>query len=215
MHQEFDAFVFDMDGTLLDSAADLVDTTNATMEHFGFPTHTTEAVLGMVGNGLRSLILQALPQGLDEEATDKAVSYWKAVYDEHGDEKTHAYTGVIDMLRELKARGKKLAVLSNKYDRGVQQLSKAYFGELMDFSLGEGPVPRKPDPAGLLLVAKTLGVPIDRVAYSGDSDTDIQVAHNAGAFAIGVSWGYQPRERVMAAKPDAMVDEPAQLLDFA
>ena len=106
-------------------------------------------------------------------------------------------------------------MLSNKFDGGVKDVMNRFMPGFMDFELGEGPVPRKPDPEGLLLVAHTLGVEPRRIAYVGDSaDTDMQVAHNAGAFAIGVSWGYQPVERLRATA-DALIDAPAQLLDFA
>jgi len=122
-HEPLEAFVFDMDGTLLDSLPDLVDVTNETLTHFGYPTHTTEEILAMIGNGLRSLILQALPQNLNDNATETALAWWKARYDEVGNQKTTVYDGMLDTLAELKARGMKLAVLSNKYDGGVQILS--------------------------------------------------------------------------------------------
>ena len=204
-----------MDGTLLDSLPDLVDVTNETLTHFGYPTHTTEEILAMIGNGLRSLILQALPQDLDDNATEAALAWWKARYDEVGNQKTTVYDGMLDTLAELKARGMKLAVLSNKYDGGVQILTKHYFADLMDFALGDGPVPRKPDPKGLTLVAKTLDVPIERVAYVGDSDVDMQVANNAGAFPIGAKWGYQTLDHLTNNNPGALIDAPAELLKFA
>ena len=119
-HEPLKAFVFDMDGTLLDSLPDLVDVTNETLTHFGYPTHTTEEILAMIGNGLRSLILQALPQDLSDDATEAALAWWKTRYDEVGNRKTTVYDGMLDTLAELKARGMKLAVLSNKYDGGVQ-----------------------------------------------------------------------------------------------
>ena len=162
----FDAFVFDLDGTLLDTLPDLVAVTNETMTRFGYPTHDTAAVLAMVGNGLRSLIVQALPDGLSDDA-------------------------------------------------GVKHIMARFLPNMMDFELGEGPVPRKPDPAGLLLVAETLGVDPARIAFVGDTaETDMQAAHNAGAYGIGVSWGYQPA-RILAAKADVLIDHPSQLLDFA
>lgn len=213
--ETIDAFVFDMDGTLLDSLPDLVDATNATLEHFGYPTHTTDQILEMIGNGLRSLILQALPQNLSNEATEEALAWWKAYYDEHGNTKTSVYAGMDSTLAQLKARGKKLAVLSNKYDAGVKMLTRLYFADTMDFALGDGPVPRKPDPKGLLLVAKTLDVPISHVAYVGDSDVDMQVANNAGAFPIGATWGYQTLDHLTSNNPGALIDKPADLLKFA
>jgi phosphoglycolate phosphatase len=215
MNPQIDAFVFDMDGTLLDTLPDLVDVTNDTMEHFGYPTHTSDEILRMVGNGLRSLITQAMPQGLEKEAADACIAYWKALYDERGDVKTQVYAGMMDVLHTLKAQGKKLAVLSNKYDAGTKLMTNHYFADVMDMAMGEGPVPRKPDPTGLLRVAAELAVPIERVAYVGDSHTDVEAAQRAGAFAVAVTWGYQPRERLEAARPDAWAESPADLLSLA
>lgn len=215
MKPQIDAFVFDMDGTILDTLPDLVDVTNLAMERFGYPSHPAEDILKMVGNGLRSLITQAMPQGLDADAADECIAYWKALYDELGDARTRAYPGVVDVLDELKARGKKLAVLSNKYDEGTKLMARRYFAGQMDLALGEGPVPRKPDPTGLLFVADELGVLPGNVAYVGDSDTDIEAARRAGAFAVGVLWGYQTRDRLENAKPDLLISDPAELLSFA
>ena len=211
----FDAFVFDLDGTLLDTLPDLVSVTNETLRRFGHPEHTRDEILAMVGNGLRSLISQAVPAGLSADELERELAYWKAAYDSCGHAHTALYPGMMEALEELKARGKKLAVLSNKFDGGVKDIMNHFMPGFMDFELGEGPVPRKPDPAGLLLVAKTLGVDPGRIAYVGDSaDTDMLVAHNAGSFAIGVTWGYQPVERLKETA-DALIVSPAQLLDFA
>lgn len=213
--ETFDAFVFDLDGTLLDTLPDLVSVTNETLRHFGHPEHTRDEILAMVGNGLRSLISQAVPAGLSADELERELAYWKAAYDSCGHAHTALYPGMMEALEELKARGKKLAVLSNKFDGGVKDVMNHFMPGFMDFELGEGPVPRKPDPAGLLLVAKTLGVDPGRIAYVGDSaDTDMLAAHNAGSFAIGVTWGYQPTERLRETA-DALIDSPAQLLDFA
>lgn len=211
----FDAFVFDLDGTLLDTMPDLVDTTNETMEHFGYPTHTDDAILAMVGNGLRSLIVQALPADLPADEVDRAVAWWKAAYDRRGHKKTRVYPGMMETLEELKARGKKVAVFSNKFDGGVKDVMAHFMPGLMDYELGEGPVPRKPDPAGLLLIADAFGIEPARIAYIGDTaDTDMQVARNAGSFAIGVRWGYTPLD-TLEAKADVMIDRPEDLLAFA
>ncbi|MDO4442500.1 MAG: HAD family hydrolase [Slackia sp.] len=213
--QTFDAFVFDLDGTLLDTLPDLVSVTNETLRRFGHPEHMRDEILAMVGNGLRSLISQAVPAGLPDEAVEEELTYWKAAYDACGHAKTAFYPGMRETLEELKTRGKKLAVFSNKFDGGVKDVMAHFMPGFMDFELGEGPVPRKPDPEGLLLVARMLEIEPSRIAYVGDSaDTDMQVAHNAGCFAIGVSWGYQPVDRLRETA-DALIDRPAQLLDFA
>lgn len=210
-----DAFVFDMDGTLIDSMPDLITVTNATMEHFGYPTHTPDEILHMVGNGLRSLIAQALPQNLEEAQLEEGIAYWKGLYDVRGNQQTTVYDGMLDTLAQLKAQGKKLAVVSNKYDRGVKLMTREYFDDLMDFAIGDGPVPRKPDPQGLLRVSDELGIAPEHIAYIGDSDVDMQVANNAGAYPIGCTWGYMPTEALLANSPGALIDAPAELLELA
>lgn len=213
--REFDAFVFDLDGTLLDTLPDLITVTNSVLTHFGHPTYGPEEIKRMVGYGYRSLISQAIPQDLDEETANEIIEHWKAEYDIHGADHTYIYEGIMDALNELKARGKKIGVLSNKYDAGVKELAKQYFGNLVDLALGDGPVPRKPDPTGLKLMAELLGTTPDRVAYAGDTNTDIQVAHRAGAFALGCTWGYHTREQLEAEEPHALISHPSELVNFA
>lgn len=215
MDRRFDAFVFDLDGTLLDTLPDLMDVTNETLAHFGYPLHTEAEILHMVGNGLRSLISQAVPDGLDEGRVSEAVAHWKAVYDERGSVKTAPYEGMLETLFDLRKRGYKTAVLSNKYNGGVQEVVRNYLDGLMDYALGEGPVPRKPDPTGLLQVAKVLEVEPLRIAYIGDSSVDMQAARNAGAFALGATWGYQSTETLVANGADALIAHPKDLLDYA
>lgn len=213
--REFDAFVFDLDGTLLDTLPDLITVTNDVLAHFGHPTHKPKEIKRMVGFGYRSLISQAIPQDLDEETANGIIEYWKAEYDIHGADHTYIYEGIMDALKKLKARGKKIGVLSNKYDAGVKELAKQYFGDLVDLALGDGPVPRKPDPTGLKLMAELLETTPERVAYVGDTNTDIQVAHRAGTFALGCTWGYHTREQLEAEEPHALIDHPSELLNFA
>lgn len=211
----FDAFVFDLDGTLLDTLPDLVAVTNDTLQEFGYPCRTRDEILAMVGNGLKSLIEQAVPAHTPDERVAEALAFWKAAYDGCGHRRTRIYEGMMDVLVELRARGKKLAVFSSKFDGGVKDVMNRFMPGFMDFELGEGPVPRKPDPAGLLLIADRLGVETSKIAFVGDTaGTDMQVAHNAGAFAIGVTWGYQPASTLRDAA-DAVIDRPCQLLDFA
>lgn len=214
-NKTFDAFVFDLDGTLLDTLPDLVMVTNEVLARFGLPTHSRDEILAMVGNGLRSLISQAVPQDLPQDEVERILACWKEAYDAHGHAHTTLYDGMMEALVELKRRGKKLAVFSNKFDGGVKAVMSHFMPGFMDFELGEGPVPRKPDPEGLFLIADKLEVAPQRIAFVGDSaDTDMQVAHNAGSFALGVSWGYQPVERLRKTA-DAIIDHPSQLLDFA
>ncbi len=212
----FDTFIFDLDGTLLDTMPDLIVVTNKTLEHFGYPTHSPEEILSFVGNGAARLIDRAVPEGTSPERCAEALTYWKRIYPEIGLELTKPYEGMTKALSELKARGCKLAVLSNKYEGGVKDVIPLHFPGVFDILHGECEnIPRKPDPTGLLRTIDELGSAPERVAYVGDSAGDIVVAHNAGTFAIGVDWGYNPASALQEAGADAMLSHPRELLQFA
>lgn len=215
-HPVFDTFIFDLDGTLLDTMPDLVVVTNKTLEHFGHPTHTDEEILGFVGDGAQRLIYRAMPEGTSEEECAEALGYWKSLYPEIGLDLTKPYAHMPETLQELKARGCKLVVLSNKYEGGVKDVIPKYLPGLFDVLHGECEgIPRKPDPTGLLrCIDEVMSTP-ERTVYIGDSAGDMRVAHNAGTFALGVSWGYNPASSLEAAGADAIIDDPAELLGFA
>lgn len=215
MERRFDAFVFDLDGTLLDTLPDLVNVTNETLAHFNYPQHSEDEILHMVGNGLKSLISQAVPHDLTDGRMSETLAYWKAAYDERGSIKTAPYEGIRETLAALRKRGYKTAVLSNKYNQGVQEVIAHYLDGLFDYALGEGPVPRKPDPTGLLHVAQVLESKPERIVYIGDSTVDIQVARNAGTFALGAAWGYQPVEALIEQGADAIAYAPCDILKYA
>lgn len=209
----FDAFVFDLDGTILDTLPDLVVVTNAALRECGYPEHTTEEIKSYVGNGVRALMFQAVPQDAPAEAADAAMACWKRLHPVLEGKLTTPYPGIPETLARLRERGAKTAVLSNKFDEGVQQVIGEFLPGLFDEMHGESErLPRKPDPTGLLITLDELGVTPERAAYIGDSPGDIAVARNAGTFAIAVSWGYHTREEMVAANPDLVVDAAEELL---
>lgn len=213
--RRFDAFVFDLDGTLLDTLPDLVTTTNMTLEHFGYPTRTREEVLSFVGYGVKVLLTKALPSGSSDAAIEAALAWWEQLYPEYGHAQSKPYERIPEIIAELRRRGKKTAILSNKFDGGVKDVTARFFPGLFDIALGEGPVPRKPDPTGLLRVIDELGCTPESTIYFGDSGSDMKVAHAAGAFAAGVTWGYQPREALVAEHAQALIDSTGDILSFA
>lgn len=209
---EFDAYIFDLDGTLLDTLPDLVRLTNMVLGEFGWPLRTSEQILSYVGNGGRNLLTRAAPDDADEAGIDEAFRRWRELYPEHGHAFTKPYDGITETLELLKADGAKLGVLSNKFDGAVKQVIEEQFPGLFDLARGEcDEIPRKPDPRGLLRMIEQLGVSADRVAYVGDSPSDIVVAKRAGVFSVGVSWGYRTEEAIREERPSAFVYEPAQL----
>lgn len=210
----FDTFVFDLDGTLLDTLPDLVELTNATLRACGYPEHTHDEVLSYVGSGVKALIRMAVPAGTPERKIDQASERWKELYPVYGHNLTKPYPGVEQLLGQLKQRGMKLAVLSNKFDGAVQEVVGSFLPGFFDAAHGESPdFPRKPDPTGLNRLLAELGTAPERCVFVGDSSNDVRVANAAGAYAVGVTWGYGSRETLVADGADLLVDRASELLE--
>ncbi|MEC4175029.1 HAD-IA family hydrolase [Adlercreutzia sp. R21] len=216
LQSSFDTFVFDLDGTLLDTLDDLVVLTNDVLEEAGLPPRTRQQINSYVGNGALALIRQAVPERTPDEVTDRVHRRWMEAYDTYPNDLTHPYEGVRAMLAALREHGCKLGILSNKFDGGVQFIVKKCLDGTVDAVHGEGgPLnfPRKPDPAGLLATIEELGSTPERTVYVGDSPGDIHVARNAGCYAVGVSWGYHDPADFAAEgwEPDMLATDPAQI----
>ena len=212
----YDAFIFDIDGTLLDTLPDLTAVTNTVLASYGFPQHPAHEILHFVGRGGRRLIEKAVPAGTSPDVVDEAFKRWQGVHEEIGIRLTKEYVGITEALTALKDQGIKLAALSNKFDGGVQEVVRHFFPGLVEGQHGEcDRIPRKPDPTGLLLTMEELGVTPEHTVYVGDSKGDMVVAHAAGTYALGVSWGYQSKEELQAGKADRIIDVPADLLEVA
>ncbi len=209
----FQAVVFDLDGTLLDTLPDLVLLTNSTLEEFGFPPRTADEIHSFVGNGVRPLVMQAVPEDTSDETIEAILGRWKSLYSVLGNKLTRPYPGVVELATELRARQVATGVLSNKFEQGVVDCVGEYLPGLFEVVHGERDgIPRKPDPEGLRLVLAELGCDAAKSAYVGDSPTDIACAHRAGCFAIGVSWGYHDASELREAGADAVVEHPLDIL---
>ena len=216
----FDTFIFDLDGTLLDTLDDLMVLTNDVLAEFDMPTHTREEINSYVGNGAAALIYQAVPADTPPAVADACLARWKEAYDAYPNDLTKPYPGVVALLAALRERGCKLGILSNKFDRGVTFIVDKCLPGAVDTAHGEGGVrnfPRKPAPEGLLATIGELGSPPARTVYVGDSPGDIHVARNAGCYAVGVAWGYHDPADFAAEgwAPDRLVSEPAQIAALA
>lgn len=210
-----DTFVFDLDGTLLDTLPDLVELTNATLRECGFPQHTKEEIQSYVGSGVKALIRLAVPASAGEDAVERAADLWKELYPQYGYRLTQPYPGIEDALRELKESGVKLAVLSNKYDGATREVIARFFPGVFDSVHGESPdFPRKPDPTGLRKVLSELGSCASRCAFVGDSSNDMGVARAVDALAVGVSWGYNPVSTLFETGADLVIHDPCELVDL-
>jgi phosphoglycolate phosphatase len=212
----FDTFIFDLDGTLLDTLPDLVELTNAALNEQGFPSRTTDEIHSFVGNGARALMYQAVPADATTEQAEAAMRRWMELYPVIGNKLTKPYPHIEEALAELAARGINLGVLSNKFDQGVHDVIDAYLPGMFHVKHGEcADIPRKPDPTGLLRSIAELGSTPDRTAYVGDSPGDVAVSRNAGTFAIGVAWGYHHADDLRAAGADVVLEDARELLRFA
>lgn len=212
----FKGFIFDMDGTLLHTLPDLAALTNIVLEREGYSTRTEDEVRTFVGNGVLSLILQAVPQEISEEKAQHAFKMFCDLYDEYGIKLTKPFDDMEETLRTLKAQGIKLGIMSNKFEAGVREVEQRYFPGLFDVSHGEAAdIPRKPDPTGLLVCAKEMGLTPDECVYFGDSHGDMLAGNNAGMYTVGVMWGYQPVEKIKQGNPAELIDSPKDILKFA
>lgn len=210
---KYKTVIFDLDGTLLYTLADLADSTNMTMEHFGYPHRTYDDVRQFVGNGVTELIRRAVPETLSEERFEEIVAYQREVYSQHHLDKTVPYDGVMDLLKSLKARGVTTAVVSNKAQGSVTSLSEHFFGDLISVSVGEAPgIRKKPAPDTVNMAMEQLGAGHYDSVYIGDSEVDVATARNAGIDCIAVDWGFRSREELKEAGAGIICSTPEEVL---
>ena len=210
---KYETVIFDLDGTLLDTLEDLKDAANHELRQGGDPERTLEEVRTFVGNGLRMLMVRALPQGRSEEEIDRRTASMKAYYAENACHKTRPYPGILTLLERLKAEGVTVAVVSNKMDGAVKTLCATYLPGLVDLGRGEVEgVPRKPAPDMVELALRQLGKEKAGAVYVGDSEVDIATARNAGIPCLSVTWGFRPRAVLEEAGAAVLADTPEQLL---
>ena len=209
--------IFDLDGTLLDTIADLAESANHALKQLGYPTRDVETIRTFVGNGVNKLLFRALP---DEEKTEENMmrmrTHFVPYYDAHNADLSAPYPGIVALLEELQAKGLRMAVASNKYQKATAKLVKHYF-PMIDFVevLGqrEG-INVKPDPTIVFDILQKAGVSKEETLYVGDSGVDMQTAINAGVDAIGVTWGFRPRTELEDFHPMGLIDQAEELLGF-
>ena len=209
-----------MDGTLLDTLADLAHACNTMLAAHGYPPHPTERYRTFVGNGFGKLVERVLPADvLATLAPDDFLLLMreaKAVYSGCQTRCTAPYAGIVDALDQLSAMGLRLAILSNKPDRDTQALARHYFKDRFDAVRGQMPnVPLKPDPTSLLDMLRGLGLAPEETLYVGDTATDMTTARNAGVFAIGVTWGFRPERELVESGADAIARHPDDIVQTA
>lgn len=207
--------IFDLDGTLLDTLDDLCNSVNYSLRTNNFPERSLAEVRTFVGNGIRLLIERSVPEGTSKELIDKTFECFKTYYAVHCNDKTKTYPGVMDMLKELKKNGYKIAVLSNKAQYAVTKLCDIYFNNLLDDAVGAREnVAKKPSPDALYICAENNNINLNNVIYVGDSDVDVATANNAGVRGIAVTWGFRNRELLIKCGAENLADNTDELLQI-
>ncbi len=207
--------IFDFDGTLLYTVRDLADAVNYAIAKRGYPGHSVEAIQGMVGNGVGLLVARALPQGYDTPDYEAIMEDFRGFYAEHCMDNTGPYEGIDAMLRELKVRGVKTAIATNKYQAAAEELRVRFFNDTVPLIVGdlEGRA-RKPAPDSVYAAMEALGSEAKDCIYVGDTEVDMQTAQNAGIDFCAVAWGYRTMDELKALNIDLIAKTPAELLDI-
>lgn len=217
-YKPFQAVLFDLDGTLLNTLDDLGGAANRVLASKGFPTHPLSDYRYFVGEGAAKLIFRALPpeKRKDDQCVQDCIKAFYEDYDRNWNVSTHPYEGVPAMLDGLSQRRMKMAVLSNKPDSFTQKCAREFLSKWrfeVVFGAREN-IPRKPDPYGAHEIAALLDIAPSRFIYVGDTAIDMLTANAAGMFAVGVEWGFRPVDELQAAGAKKIIAHPAEILDL-
>lgn len=213
----FEAVLFDLDGTLIDTADDIGDAVNRVLSKRNFPTHSNFTYRKFVGDGSRTLIERALPEKYrNDETIDDCLIEYIEDYSRHYNVKSKLYFGIPHLLDTLKAKGLKLAILSNKPHTIAENCVKTFLSTWdFDIVLGQrDSVPRKPNPQGAFEIAKILSIPPSHFLYLGDTAIDMKTAVAAGMYPVGVLWGFRHKKEMLENGACAVIEEPMEVLDI-
>ena len=211
----YQTYVFDLDGTLLDTLGDLAASTNYALRTHGMPEHSLDDVRRFVGNGVRVLMERAVPQGAENPQFEAAFQTFREHYMQHSLDTTKPYDGILETLEALKVEGCRLAVVSNKMMAATQELCRHFFRDTIEVAIGEHEaqgIRKKPAPDTVNEAFRQLGVGKERAVYVGDSDVDILTARNSGLPCISVLWGFRDRDFLIQHGAETFISAPSELL---
>lgn len=208
--------IFDLDGTLLNTIADLGDACNYALRTMGYSEHALATYNYMVGNGVRKLIERAEPDA-DPDTIERLLELFREYYDEHATDHTAPYPGIPELLAELNANGVAMAVATNKYQAAVDRIISHFFPDIPFVAmLGQTEDrPVKPDPSIVFAILNKYPTPKADVLFVGDSAVDIETARRACVESVGVTWGFRPVSELRGAYADHIVSDPAEILRLA
>jgi len=213
----FRAVIFDLDGTLLDTLAEIAESMNAALVRLGFPPHDLVAYRLLTGDGVTALVTNSLPPEARDGATvRRAGEILREEYASRWAQQTRLYDGIAEMLDGLTRRRLSLNILSNKMDEFAQRAANQFLSRwTFDHVLGDGPrFRRKPDPSGARHIASALNLPPAEVAYLGDTSTDMATAVAAGMFPVGALWGFRDADELWSWGARAVIVHPLEFLAF-
>lgn len=209
----YDTYIFDLDGTLLNTLNDLAASCNYALRSYGFPEHSVDDVRRFVGNGVRLLMCRAIPDGDNNPKFEDCYACFREHYLHHNLDTTAPYPGIMDMIKALNANGKHIAVVSNKFYEATRALVRHFFGEEISVAIGERPdIHKKPAPDTVNEALRQLGVGREGAVYIGDSDVDIDTARNSGMPCISVLWGFRDKEFLLEHGATTLVTTPEEIL---
>lgn len=213
--RKYDGILFDLDGTLLDTAWDLTDAVNYLMNRYGLEQKTVNQVKSFAGNGIRKLIERCVPLGEDHPDFEEMFQGFRSYYTDHCLIKTCPYEGITNLLEQLARQGYLMGIVSNKNQKAVEELNQKYFKDTISEAIGQssGVLP-KPAPDSVYKALESIGCRPQRTLYVGDSEVDKMTADNAGMDCVLVSWGFRPKEQLCQLSPAALIDRAEQLLDY-
>lgn len=208
----YKTYIFDLDGTLLDTLNDLHASCNYALRTHGMPERSLEEVRQFVGNGVKKLMERAIPDGLENPLFEETLQTFRQHYLLHILDTTLPYPGIMDMLQQLKAQGKRIAVVSNKFYAATQDLCKHFFGDTIQVAIGEREdIKKKPAPDTVLEALRQLQVTRQDAVYVGDSEVDIETARNSGIPCISVLWGFRSKSFLLSHGATTFIETPNEL----
>ena len=212
---KYETLIFDLDGTLLNTLEDLTDSVNYALLKCDFPKRSIDEIRRFIGNGVRKLMERAVPDGITNDEYETAYKFFEGHYAKNSRNKTGPYDGVVELMREAKKRGYKMAIVSNKIDFAVQDLRKEFFSDVVDVAVGDSEdTENKPAPDMVYKAIRELGADKETCVYIGDTDVDLETAKNSGMDCISVSWGFRLRSELEGYGAKMIADTPAEILDF-
>lgn len=211
MHK-YKTYIFDLDGTLLSTLADLAASTNYALRTHHMPERSLDEVRRFVGNGVKKLMERAIPDGLNNPLFEETFATFRQHYMQHNLDTTQPYPGIMQLLEQLKAEDKNIAVVSNKFYAATRELCRHFFGDLVPVAIGEREdIRKKPAPDTVIEALRELGVDKEGAIYIGDSDVDIMTAKNSGMPCVSVLWGFRDKEFLLEHGATTLILKPEEM----